>query len=62
VLLQRNKTVVLFSTVDTSHYVFDNGDDPDDDEIAGRWGEVLISNFFTEYAEDTDDRYAGCRE
>ena len=57
VLLQRNKTVVLFSTVDTSYYVFDNGEDPDDDEIAGRWGEVLISNFFTEYAEDTDDRY-----
>jgi hypothetical protein len=56
-LLNRNKTLLLFSTVDTSKYSFGNGHMDDDVDEASRWAEVLISNFFTEYAEDTDDRH-----
>lgn len=56
-LLGRNKTLLVFSTVDTSKYSFENGHVNDDLDEAGRWAEVLISNFFTEYAEDTDDRH-----
>jgi hypothetical protein len=57
-LLKKKKTLLLFSTVEPSEYSFDNGQTNGDDDKAGEWAEVLISNFFTEYAEDTDDRYA----
>jgi hypothetical protein len=58
-LLAKQRTLMILSTVDSSQYRFSNGDtehvtfDPDD---GGRWAGVIIGNFFTEYAEDTDDR------
>lgn len=57
-LLKKKKTLLLFSTVEPSEYSFENEQTNGDDEGSGEWAEVLISNFFTEYAEDTDDRYA----
>jgi len=57
-LLKKKKTLLLFSTVARSEYSFENGNANGDEDGAGAWAEVLISNFFTEYAEDTDDRYA----
>jgi hypothetical protein len=56
-LLKKKKTLLLFSTVAPSEYSFENGNTNGDEDGAGAWAEVLISNFFTEYAEDTDDRY-----
>lgn len=60
-LLANNRRLLLFSSVEASQYSFTNGEgkhgNGDRDE-AGRWAEVIIGNFLTEYAEDTDDRYA----
>ena len=53
----KSKSVILFSTVDPSEYNFVNGDANANDDHAGEWAELLIGNFFTEYAEDTDDRF-----
>ncbi len=57
-LLQKEKTLMIFSSVHSSQYCFSNGENghangEHDDE--DRWAEVIISNFSTEYAEDTDD-------
>jgi hypothetical protein len=57
-LLKKKKTLLLFSTVEPSEYCFESEQANGDEDGSGEWAEVLISNFFTEYAEDTDDRYA----
>ena len=57
-LLRKKKTLLLFSTVEPSEYSFETGHANGDEDEAGAWAELLISNFFTEYADDTDDRYA----
>jgi hypothetical protein len=54
-LVKKEKKVVLFSTVEPSEYKFGKGQDVD--EGFGQWAEVIIRNFVTEYAEDTDDRF-----
>jgi hypothetical protein len=58
-LLEKQRTLMIFSSADSSRYLFSNGENGHangDGDEAGRWG-VMISNFFTEYAEDTDDTY-----
>jgi hypothetical protein len=59
-LLRKQRTLMLFSSAESSQYRFTNGENGHtngDRDHAGRWG-VIISDFFTEYAEDTDDKYA----
>jgi hypothetical protein len=57
-LLQRKRTLVIFSDAEPSRYLFTNGGNGNGDlDNAGRWARVM-SQFFTEYAEDTGDRYA----
>ena len=57
-LLAKQKTLVIFSSADSSQYRFTNGENGHTNgerDETGRWAGVIISNFFTEYAEDTDD-------
>jgi hypothetical protein len=56
-LLEKQRTLILFSSNESSHYRFQsngnghsNGDHDED-----KWASVIIRNFSTEYAEDTDD-------
>jgi hypothetical protein len=56
-LLQRKRTLVIFSDAEPSRYLFKNGGNGNGDlDYAGRWATVM-SQFFTEYAEDTGDRH-----
>jgi len=57
-LLEKQKTLVIFSSAESSQYRFANGENGHangERDETGRWAGVIISNFFTEYAEDTDD-------
>ena len=58
-LLAKQRTLVIFSSAESSQYRFVNGENGQTNgcerDETGRWGGVIISNFFTEYAEDTDD-------
>lgn len=57
-LLAKQRTLVIFSSADSSQYRFVNGENGHangERDETGRWAGVIISNFFTEYAEDTDD-------
>lgn len=57
-LLENQKTLMIFSSVESSKYSFSsekNGDQHCEHDDKDRWTEVIISNFSTEYAEDTDD-------
>ena len=57
-LLAKQRTLVIFSSADSSQYRFANGENGHangERDETGRWAGVIISNFFTEYAEDTDD-------
>ena len=57
-LLRKDKRLLIFSSVEFSEYCFSNGENGhqngDSNELERRAG-VLISDFFTEYADDTDD-------
>jgi hypothetical protein len=58
-LLGKERTLLIFSTAEFSEYRFSNGENGngranDESGEAQRAG-VIISDFFTEYAEDTDD-------
>jgi Cache domain len=60
-LLEKQRTLMIFSAAESSQYEFatgENGHTNGDRDGARRWAGVMISNFFTEYAEDIDDRYA----
>jgi ABC-type multidrug transport system fused ATPase/permease subunit len=57
-LLAKQRTLVIFSSAESSQYRFANGENGHangERDETGRWAGVIISNFFTEYAEDTDD-------
>jgi ABC-type multidrug transport system fused ATPase/permease subunit len=57
-LLAKQRTMVIFSSAESSQYRFANGENGHangERDETGRWAGVIISNFFTEYAEDTDD-------
>ncbi len=57
-LLENQRTMVIFSSTEPSHYSFANGSNGNSNghhHEADRWEGVIIRNFFTEYAEDTDD-------
>jgi len=56
-LLEEKQTLLIFSAVEPSEYSFKNGDPlhkNGDVEESGRWATVM-SQFFTEYAEDMGD-------
>lgn len=56
-LLKSKKPLLIFSAVEPSQYSFKNGDNGQENgelEDTGRWARVM-SQFFTEYAEDTGD-------
>jgi len=57
-LLGKERTLLIFSSAEFSEYRFSNGENgnghANDESRAERAG-VIMSNFFTEYAEDTDD-------
>jgi Cache domain len=60
-LLEKKNTLMIFSAAESSQYQFatgENGHTNGDRDGARRWAGVMIGNFFTEYAEDIDDRYA----
>ena len=61
-LLKKKKKLLLFSTVEPSEYSFDNEHANRDEEGVGQWAELLISNFFTAYAEDTDEDMSSFRQ
>ena len=57
-LLDNQKTLVIFSSAESSQYRFGNGENGHangERDESGRWASMIISNFFIEYAEDTDD-------
>jgi len=59
-LLAKQRTMVIFSSAESSQYRFTNGENGHangERDETGRWAGVIISNFFTEYAEDTDDGF-----
>ena len=56
-LVKEKRNMVLFSAVEPSDYRFGKGDANGFEDGAGEWADVIISNFVTAYAEDTDDRY-----
>jgi Cache domain len=60
-LLEKQKTLMIFSSAESCQYQFAtgaNGHTNGDRDGARRWAGIMISNFFTEYAEDIDDTYA----
>lgn len=57
-LLEKNKTLMIFSEAEPSKYSFKNGGNGNGDlDDTGRWARVM-SRFFTQYAEDTGDSQA----
>ena len=59
-LLAKERKLLIFSSVEFSEYRFSNGENGNGhangtSDEAGRRAEMVISDFFTEYAEDTDD-------
>jgi len=57
-LLEKNKTLMIFSEAEPSKYSFKNGGNGNGDlDDTGRWARVM-SRFFTQYAEDTGDPQA----
>lgn len=57
-LLEKERTLLLFSSAEISQYRFSNGGNRHangDCDETGRWAGTIMSDFFTEYAEDTDD-------
>jgi len=57
-LLEKQKTLLIFSSAESSQYRFskgENGHANGERDEAGNWAGLIISNFFIEYAEDTDD-------
>ena len=56
-LVDKKKNLVLFSTVEPSEYKFGKGQANGFENGAGEWAEVIIRDFVTKYAEDTDDRF-----
>jgi hypothetical protein len=59
-LLGKERTLMIFSSAEFSEYRFSNGENGNGhanghSDEAGRRAGVLISDFVTEYAEDTDD-------
>lgn len=59
-LLAKERKLLIFSSAEFSEYRFSNGENGNGhangwDDEAGRRAGVVISDFFTEYAEDTDD-------
>jgi hypothetical protein len=57
-LLEKQRTLLIFSSADSSQYRFSNGGNGHangERDEAGNWAGLIISNFFIEYAEDTDD-------
>lgn len=56
-LLATERPLLIFSAVEPSQYSFKNGENGDENvelEDSGRWARI-ISQFFTEYAEDSGD-------
>lgn len=55
-LLGKKRTLMILSSAESSLYRFSNGENGHaNGNFDGRWAEILVSEFFTEYAEDTDD-------
>ena len=57
-LLGKQRTLIIFSAIESTQYRFEsngNGHSNGDHDEGGRWAGLIIRNFFTEYAEDTDD-------
>jgi len=57
-LLGNQRTLIIFSSNELSQYRFEkggNGQANGEHDESDRWAGVIIRNFFTEYAEDTDD-------
>jgi hypothetical protein len=57
-LLGKQRTLIIFSAIESTQYSFEsngNGHSNGYHDEGGRWAGVIIRNFFTEYAEDTDD-------
>jgi hypothetical protein len=57
-LLEKQKTLMIFSSAEWSLYSFANGENGQTNgelDPAGRWAGVINGDFLTEYAEDTDD-------
>ena len=55
-LLGKKRTLMIFSSAEASLYRFSNGDNGDaKGDFDGRWAGVIVREFSTEYAEDTDD-------
>ncbi len=57
-LLEKQRTLMIFSSAESSLYRFsneENGHTNGDLDPARRWAGVLNGDFLTEYAEDTDD-------
>jgi hypothetical protein len=59
-LLAKERKLLIFSSAEFSEYQFSNGENGNghangNSDDAGRRAGVVISDFFTEYAEDTDD-------
>ena len=57
-LLAKKKTLMIFSSVESSLYSFSNGNKKHTNgelDSSVRWAEVINGDFLTEYAEDLDD-------
>jgi len=57
-LLGNKRTMLIFSSTDSSQYRFENGSNGNSNghhHESDRWEQLITRNFFTEYAEDTDD-------
>ena len=55
-LLGNQRTMIIFSSTDSSQYRFENGSNGDSNDHhheSDRWEGLIIRNFYTEYAEDT---------
>jgi hypothetical protein len=57
-LLGNQRTMIIFSSTESSQYRFENCTNGNSNGHPGegnRWEGLIVRNFFTEYAEDTDD-------
>ncbi len=56
-LLEKKRTLMIFSSAESSQYRFTNGENgnTNGDDPSSRWAGVINGDFVTEYAEDIDD-------
>ena len=57
-LLEKKRTLMIFSSAESSQYRFTNGENGNtngEHDPSGRWAGVINGDFVTEYAEDIDD-------